>query len=121
MPIKVVYIEDEPVLCELFREQFSNDDVEIFTFTDPQKFFENEKKINPDIIFVDYRLPGTNGDLIAKQVSSNVPIVLITGEINVKPSFPFKVILHKPYREQLVFSILRSVKANVNSIKKEPN
>ena len=75
MPLKVYYLDDEKDLCEMFVDYFSNKDVEVTTFTDPLKAIAHSLNHPPDLIFVDYRLPGTTGDEVAKSLGASVPNV----------------------------------------------
>ena len=106
--LNVVYIDDEPDFCILFRELFENDDYNISTFIDCttacKSIFENK----PDLIFIDYRMPKTNGDIVSASIDSKIPKVLITGELNINPTYPFYRILHKPYSHDEVRQILKT-------------
>lgn len=95
-PIKIFYIDDEPELCDIFSEQFSSAEVQVITFTAPQIATAEARKNPPDIIFIDYRLPGTTGDIVAQLLPANIPIYLITGEISVATVFKFAAVLSKP-------------------------
>ena len=68
----------------MFADYFSSEDVAVTTFTDPAKVVANCHSNPPDMIFVDYRLPGTTGDEVVKSIAASIPKYLITGAINVK-------------------------------------
>jgi DNA-binding NtrC family response regulator len=59
MPLKLLYLDDEPDLCESFSDEFSSDDILITTFTAPKDAVEAAKQLNRNFIFIDYRLPDT--------------------------------------------------------------
>lgn len=98
--IKVYYLDDEPELCEMFSDIFSSDAIKVTTFSNPQVAIETIKKSPPDMFFVDYRLPSTNGDKIALQLDPSIPKFLITGDISVATTYKFNRIFSKPYREE---------------------
>lgn len=108
-PINVVYIEDEMDLCILFKEQFCSEFIHIYTFINPNDYLLKSTNYKPDIIFLDYRLPHLNGDEVAKSLKTDVPIVLITGDVEIKTNFPFKRIIHKPYQESFILDVLQEI------------
>ncbi len=104
MSLRIVYLDDEPMLCEIFVDLFSSIDIEIKTFTDSDLARQFITDHSPDLIFIDYRLPGTNGDEVAQLLPSEIPKFLITGEAAVDTKYRFKRIFKKPYEEQLILS-----------------
>jgi FixJ family two-component response regulator len=95
MPLRVVYIDDEVALCENFQDLHSSPEVEIETFTSPELAIESIRNNPPDLLFLDYRLPGTTGDQVASVLNLSKPIILITGELEVKTTYPFHMIIQK--------------------------
>ncbi len=107
--LKVYYLDDEPILCRLFLEEFESTEIEVVTFTNFQKLIDITKSNPPDVIFLDYRLPGINGDQIALKLANEIPKYLITGDLQVKTSYHFAGIIQKPYEEQNIHQILKSI------------
>lgn len=101
MPFKIVYLDDEQGLLEIFSENFSGKDREITTFSDPKAAIPALKANPPDILFIDYRLPGYTGDEIAKMLDPQIYKVLLTGDLDPKCSYPFQAIFEKPYTKKL--------------------
>ena len=106
MPLEAYYLDDEEALCENFVDYFSSKDVEVTTFTDPLKTIAHSLNHPPDLIFVDYRLPGTTGDEVAKSLDASVPKYLITGDINVKTEHKFLEVFSKPYKPEDIQQVL---------------
>jgi CheY-like chemotaxis protein len=94
--LKVYYLDDEPDLLEIFVDTFSSSLVEITTFTDPIKAIAVIKSSPPDLLFLDFRLPYTTGLMVAEQLDPNIPKVLVTGDMSIKPSSVFKMVCEKP-------------------------
>lgn len=108
MPLNVFYLDDEPDLLDIFKDVFQSDKVKVSTFTDPHKLM-NETSLNkPDIIFFDYRLPGTTGDEVALKIDNSITKVLITGDLQVDCKTQFLQKLEKPLEFEAVFKILDS-------------
>jgi DNA-binding NtrC family response regulator len=98
MRLKLYYLDDEPALLELFTECFASDNVEITTFADPVAFMKTMTDAPPDLVFLDYRLPNTNGDKIALTLDPNLPKALVTGDLTIKVEAKFEEVFKKPYR-----------------------
>ncbi len=107
MTLDIVYLDDEVDLLELFSELFSSEKVKVHTFSSPQEAIDYSTAHPPDLIFLDYRLPGTNGDEISKKLDSHLPKVLLTGDINNEFQVDYFSILQKPYSAEDVQKILR--------------
>lgn len=106
MPLKIYYLDDEEALCENFVDYFSSEAVEVTIFTDPAKAIAHSHKNPPDVLFIDFRLPNTNGDEVAKSMVSDIPKYLITGDIGVKTEYKFKAVLNKPYKPEDIQKVL---------------
>lgn len=106
MPLKVYYLDDEVELCENFADYFESVDVQVTTFTDPKQAIDSIKSNPPDLIFVDYRLPGTTGDQVALALDPRIPKILITGDLSVVTSYEFIAILSKPFKHSDIYDIL---------------
>jgi DNA-binding NtrC family response regulator len=113
MSLKVYYLDDEADLCELFADYFSSDKVAVTTFVDTKIAIEAIKKNPPDIFFVDYRLPNTTGDEVAKALDPKIPKILVTGEFSIKTDYKFDLILSKPIDVALIAQVIsKNISAN---------
>jgi len=110
MSLKIVYLDDEPDLLEMFVDTFSSPDLEIATFTETAPALENIKANPPDIVFLDYRLRNTTGDKVAMEIAAHIPKALITGELGINPKCPIDVIFYKPYKTEDVEKFIDSVR-----------
>ncbi len=108
MALKIYYVDDEPELCELFEDLFSDNDVLIKSFPDPLKALEEINQNPPDVLFMDYRMPGLSGVDLAKKTSGEIKKFLISGENNLRPDYPFERILSKPLDTSLIREIIKS-------------
>lgn len=106
MPLNVYYLDDEEGLCEIFVDYFSSKDVVVTAFTDPAKIIELSTTSPPDLLFVDYRLPGVTGDQVAKAMAASIPKYLVTGEISVNTEYKFKGVFSKPYNIEQIQNVL---------------
>ena len=98
MPINVVYIDDEEMLCQMFKEYLQSEEIDLTVFTDEEPAIAFCNNTNPDLIFIDYRLKKSNGIDVAKAITSPVKKILITGELDVTMDKCFDHKIEKPYR-----------------------
>lgn len=96
MLLKVYVLDDESDICQIFKENFTTSEIEIHTFVDPKYLLEAINRAPPDLIFLDYRLPNTNGVEVAKLITSSTPIILLSGDLDVTVSPRF----HKKFNKQ---------------------
>lgn len=97
MSLNIVYIDDEEGLCEAFVDNFATNDILIRTFVDPEKGLQEITNHPPDLVFLDYRLPNTTGDVVAQKISREIPIAVISGDLNAKPHERFLKFFSKPF------------------------
>ncbi len=109
MPLKIYYLDDETDLLELFVDSFSAPDRIITTFSVPEIAMNKILQDPPDILFIDFRLPGTTGDVIASKLDANIPKVLITGELELQPKSTFADIVRKPFSAADVEAIIEKL------------
>ena len=108
MALKIYYVDDEPELCELFEDLFSEQDVVIKSFPDPLMALEEINQNPPDVLFMDYRMPGLSGVELAQKTSLEIRKYLISGENNLRTEYPFERILAKPLDTLLIREIIKS-------------
>lgn len=104
--ITIFFLDDEPELCELYEDIFSSDRVIVKAFSDSTELIAQVKIKHPDLIFLDYRMPGLRGDAVAKILPDEIPKYMITGEANPQVDYPFVKILLKPPSIEEIFSII---------------
>jgi DNA-binding NtrC family response regulator len=117
MSLNIWYVDDEPCLCEIFKEFFTTKDVNVKVFLNPNDALEEAKTVTPDILFIDYRLPSTTGDEIAQMLSPSIPKYLITGEQSVSTVYNFIEIFQKPYKSKVIREVINGYLEKENAKK----
>jgi DNA-binding response OmpR family regulator len=97
MPMNIVYLDDEVDLLEMFSDLIASPEIHVKTFTEPAKAIESIQSQPPDLIILDFRLPGTTGDEVALKLNPDIPKALITGDLNVTTKAKFDRVFAKPY------------------------
>lgn len=108
MRLKVFYLDDEPLLLEVFSDLFASEEIEIRTFSDPAKALDAVRESPPDLIVLDHRLPGTTGDRIAAQMDPKIPKILVTGDLEVACGSSFVAKFYKPFELDEIRKFLQS-------------
>ena len=114
MPLKIYYVDDEAAICENFADFYSSPDTEISTFCNAHEAIKAVRANPPDLIILDYRMPEMTGDQIAKEMKTDKPIVLYTGELELKTDYPFRKIIRKSADLTQVSKIIEEVRLNLN-------
>ena len=98
--------DDEVELCENFADLYQSEVLEIVTFVDPRVAIEQSRVSPPDLLFIDYRLPGVTGDEVAVEFSPDIPKILVTGDLAIKLDYKFERVLNKPYKRKEIEQII---------------
>lgn len=98
MKTRITYLDDEIELLSIFQEILANEDIEIQTFSDPNLAIKKINETLPDLVFLDYRLPNTTGDKVALSLPKQIPKVLLTGDLLIKPEARFMRVMQKPFQ-----------------------
>lgn len=77
---KILIVEDEKILAEMYREKFENEGFEVRVSKECKEGLELAKKERPDLILLDILLPGENGIYFLKELKkdpeiSSIPVV----------------------------------------------
>ncbi|MDD3678715.1 MAG: response regulator [Patescibacteria group bacterium] len=80
---KVLIVEDDEALINLYEKKFSNNGFEVIKAEDGAKGYEYAKTKNPDIILLDIMLPVMNGFEVLKKLKKenlieNTPVVILS-------------------------------------------
>lgn len=79
---KVLLIEDEQLLLDLYTEAFENESFELITAQDGDAGLKLASKL-PDLILLDILLPGINGFDVLRKLKTNpntrdIPVIVLT-------------------------------------------
>ena len=77
---KILIVEDEKILAEMYRDKFTQEGFEVFLAFDSKEGLEMTKKERPDLIILDILLPKENGITFLKWLRkepeiSSLPVV----------------------------------------------
>lgn len=81
--VKVLLIEDEPEVLELYRLKLTLDDYDVVTAQNGQEGLDKAKSENPELIFLDIKMPGMDGFEVLKHLRSDdktkdIPVVILS-------------------------------------------
>ncbi len=95
---KIVYLDDEYNLTDIFKLFFEDTEHEVNTFTNEAEAITYCQQTPPDILVVDYRLTTMKGDEVAAQVPETISKILVTGDIKIESNYSFNAIIEKPFK-----------------------
>lgn len=81
-PLKILVVDDEPLVRQVMREYLANDGHEVETAVDGKAALEVFPGKNFDLVITDRAMPEMNGDQLAekiKQLSPKTPVIMLTG------------------------------------------
>ncbi len=124
--IRILVVDDEPVLCELFETVLTSAGMDVRAISHSQDAVEPLRKEKFDAVFLDVRMPTPDGFELARQMRASgfnikTPIVMITGDSDpavLKRGFEAgaNFFLFKPVDQR---GLLRLVRATQGSIQQE--
>ena len=84
---KILVIDDEQSICVGFERFFSRRNFEVITCATGHAGLEYYSKITPDVVFLDVRLPDSNGldiltEILQRDPSANVVIITAYGDLD---------------------------------------
>lgn len=81
--IKVLIIEDEPMIADLYAKSFDKNEFQVEIATNGKEGLEKSQAILPQIILLDIMMPEPNGiqvlqKLKATDATKNIPVIMLT-------------------------------------------
>lgn len=104
--LNLLHLDDENDICQVFNDLFSSDRVLIRSYTEVEPALEAIKQDPPDLIFLDYRLPGITGEAVALKMNTQIPICLISGDMTLRTTYPFVAKFKKPWNSEEIQAFL---------------
>lgn len=95
--LKVIYLDDEADLGGVFTEIFSRNGISVQAASTVEKGISLIQAISPDLVFIDFRLPGTTGVEVAKRLDPKLKKFLVTGDPHAADEGLFIKIFPAPY------------------------
>lgn len=86
--IKVLIVEDDPSICEMYGAAFMREGFTVYSAPDGKKALEKYRHKEPDILLLDIMMPNMNGYGVLKEIRKDVknkyiPVIMLT---NLDPS-----------------------------------
>lgn len=95
MKPKVLLVEDDPSLAQIYKVELEMDGFEVLTAADGEEGLNAAKNVQPNLVLLDIVLPKINGLVVLEKLkqteeAKNIPVIVITNfgqEENVKKAF----------------------------------
>ncbi|MBG6234271.1 DNA-binding response OmpR family regulator [Pedobacter sp. CAN_A7] len=123
MKKRILVIDDDPEMGEVFKEIFPSDNTQVFFYEQVDNIFDLVSKHQPQIILLDYNLRSQNGGTICKQIKSSkqysdIPVILLSAFprfIYNHNDIGFDGFLEKPFDVQELINIVEDKILNGSS------
>jgi len=111
MAAKIVYIDDEPMLCRAFRAVLASADIAVETFTDVDAALEYIRAHDVAAVFCDYRMPTVTGADVLDRIDRPIAFYFVSGDLEaanaVEGDPRVTGILPKPYRPAALLALVK--------------
>jgi DNA-binding response OmpR family regulator len=82
-PVEVLLVEDDPAVLEMYRLKLELDGYRVNTAVDGEDGLSKAGELDPDIIFLDIRLPKLDGLEVLRRLRSadktrNIPVIILS-------------------------------------------
>lgn len=93
---KVLYIDDEQILRDVYVTEFQNHGIEIETASDGEEGVLKAKAIKPDLILMDVKMPKMDGLTALKKLkedeaTKHIPVIMLTNQSEAKPDVEYAI------------------------------
>jgi diguanylate cyclase (GGDEF)-like protein len=68
---RVLIVDDDPTVLDLVTLLLSPHDVELFTLLDPQRFWDTLEDVEPELLILDFDMPGLSGPELCRTVRND--------------------------------------------------
>ncbi len=112
---KILIVEDEPDLITMFKARFESEGYRVDSACDGLDGIKKTKKIRPDLILLDIRMPKLDGYSMAKQLkeddlTTGIPIIVVSAKETMKAFFKELGINHYFVKPVDIPDLLRDIK-----------
>jgi two-component system, OmpR family, phosphate regulon response regulator PhoB len=81
---RVLIVDDDEAIRTLLRLTLSTDDYEVFEAVDGEDGLRMLGEVVPDLILLDWKMPGRHGSLVLDEVKATqptLPVIVLTSEM----------------------------------------
>jgi CheY-like chemotaxis protein len=107
----VVYVDDEPALCRVFRLILRRTGATVHAFTNPVEALAFIEQTAVDVIISDYRMPEMTGLELLGCIDRDVPFFMVSGELSIEALVTDEprvtAVLVKPFRPEELLDLLQ--------------
>ncbi|MGF7184127.1 DNA-binding response OmpR family regulator [Desulfitispora alkaliphila] len=82
MALKILVVDDEPLIIEVLKAYLERDGYQVFSAITGSEALSKIETIKPDFLVLDLMLPDISGEKLCKQVrqTSDIPIIMLTAK-----------------------------------------
>jgi CheY-like chemotaxis protein len=117
---RIILVDDEDSVRQLLRATFSGDEYEILEATNGDEGLSLVEEQPPDLLILDWEMPGTHGSLVLDAVKTRrpaLPVIVLTGDLRpsqreLAESIGADAFLNKPFSPLALLSEIERLLAD---------
>jgi CheY-like chemotaxis protein len=83
---RILVLDDDPAVLEIVKEVLSYEKYEVKVTSESGNFIDLVKTYRPDLVILDYKHHGTDGDKLCRQIKTNtllfeIPVIICSAYI----------------------------------------
>jgi len=110
---RILILDDNQDILDIVEEALTYEQFEVHATTRAGDIIPLIKKINPNLVLLDYRVSGTNGGEVCKLIKSSpdfgdVPVIIFSAYVSSKELFNYgcDAVINKPFNlDELITKI----------------
>ncbi|MCX5743267.1 MAG: response regulator [Proteobacteria bacterium] len=117
----ILYVDDEIMMCRVFRRILAGRGAPIETFIDPELALAYAHAHPIAAIVCDYRMPTCTGIDLLERLTVDVPFVLVSGDIGIGTLSQHPRISHvlaKPFQPERLIALVDTYLARADSARR---
>jgi DNA-binding response OmpR family regulator len=85
--VRVLIADDEADVVKVVRFRLAKQGYEVLIAVDGKQALETIRKVKPDLVLLDFRMPFLNGDEVCREIKASgdlkhIPIILMTASLD---------------------------------------
>ncbi len=111
---KIFIVDDDSSILNIMEDMLIGENYDVYSFAAGKDAVENTEKEKPDIVILDYYLPGENAEEIVEKLrliaGNHLPIILISASMQIEQKAEKLLVsdfIEKPFQRQVLLDVIK--------------